>query len=184
MALYGRGTYGGQWAPGAGGAASVTTFERIRDNYRTVIMALTPRRLAAIKYDFIDDEPLVEMATRIPSVAMFRRCEMTRTGDVAPQAQFLEPNAQERQETAQLVVAYPVLENLAGREKYRELEDIMRDDAQQLHDVLFWSGNYLVGQSACFVTIAPPTRVSKQLYIQTFNLQLDYYEAQSLGTGA
>jgi hypothetical protein len=167
-----------------GGASATTTFELIRDGYRTAILTLTPRRLSNLKFDFIDDEPLVEMATRVPSVAMFRRCEMTRTGDVAPQSPIIEPNAQERQESAQLVIAYPVLENLAGREKYRELEDIMRDDASQLHDVLFWSGNYQIGQSACYVTIAPPTRVSAQLYLQTFNLRIDYYEAQSLGTGA
>lgn len=158
-----------------------TTFEAIRDGYYTVLRAAAPRRLSNIKFDFIDDESLVTWATRMPSSEVFRKCELLAVGDTAPQSPVIEPSAQERRQLAQLTVAYPVLENLVGREKLRELEDVMRDDAALIHDKLFWSGNYQTGQSACMVTIAAPTRVNPQLYLQSFNLQIDFYEATNLG---
>jgi hypothetical protein len=157
-----------------------TTFEAIRDHYMTVIRALTPRRLANVRFDFVDDESLVSWATRMPSSQVFRKCEFLALGETPPQSPVLEPSAQERRQQAQLVVAYPVLENLVGREKYRELEDVMRDDAAQLHDKLFWSGNYQTGHSATFVTVAAPARVNPQLYLQTLSLQIDFYEATNL----
>lgn len=157
-----------------------TTFEAIRDGYMAVIRALIPRRLSGIPFDFVDDESLVAWATRMPSSELFRKCEFLSLGDTPPQSPVLEPSAQERHQPAVLTIAYPVLENLVGKEKYRELEDVMRDDAAQLHDKLFWSGNYQTGQSACMVTIAAPVRVNPQLYLQTLALQIDFYEATNL----
>lgn len=157
-----------------------TTFESIRDGYIAVIRALTPRRLSNIRYDFIADESLIAWATRMPSSSVFRKAEFLAVGEVAPQSPVMEPSAQERRMQATLTVAYPVLENLVGTDKFRELEDVMRDDAAQLHDKLFWSGNYQAGQNACFVTIAAPVRVNPQLYLQTLSLQIDFYEATNL----
>jgi hypothetical protein len=159
---------------------NTTTFEAIRDGYITVLRALVPRRMNEIRFDFIADETLVSWATRMPALTVFRKAEFLTVGEVAPQAQVLEPSAQERKLQATLTIAYPVLENLVGPDKFRELEDVMRDDAAQLHDKLFWSGNYQPGQSACFVTIASPTRVNPQLYLQTLSLQIDFYEATNL----
>lgn len=164
-----------------GGPITATTFEIIRDNYYAVIRALLPRRLANIRYDFVDDEPLVTWATRMPSSQVFRKCELIAIGEQPPQSPIIEPNAQERRLLATFTVAYPVLENLVGKEKYRELEDVMRDDAAQLHDALFWSDNYVSGQSACMVTIGAPARLNDQLYLQTLSLQIDFYEATVLG---
>jgi hypothetical protein len=157
-----------------------TTFEAIRDGYITVIRALTPRRLTNLKFDFVADESLVAWANRMPSLELFRKAEFLTVGEAAPQSPVLEPSAQERKVAATLTLAYPVLENLVGHDKFRDLEDVMRDDAAQLHDKLFWSGNYQPGQSACFVTIAAPTRVNPQLYLQTLSLQIDFYEATNL----
>lgn len=157
-----------------------TTFEAIRDGYITVIRALTPRRLSEVRFDFVADESLVSWATRMPALSVFRKAEFLTIGETAPQSPVLEPSAQERKTAATLTIAYPVLENLVGRDKFRDLEDVMRDDAAQLHDKLFWSGNYQPGQSACFVTIGAPTRVSPQLYLQTLSLQIEFYEATNL----
>lgn len=157
-----------------------TTFEAIRDGYITVIRGIVPRRLSKIPLDFVADESLVSWATRMPALSVFRKAEFLTVGEQAPQSQVLEPTAQERKMAATLTVAYPVLENLVGRDKFRDLEDVMRDDAAQLHDKLFWSGNYQPGQSACFVTIGAPTRVNPQLYLQTLSLQIDFYEATNL----
>jgi hypothetical protein len=158
-----------------------TSFESIRDGYRTVIRALQPRRFAGFRFDFVDDESLVAWATRMPASTVFRKCEFLTVGEVAPQSPIIDPSAQERRMGATLTIAYPVLENLVGPDKYRELEDVMRDDAAQLHDKLFWSGNYQTGQSACMVNIAAPTRINPQLYLQTLALQIDFYETTTLG---
>lgn len=158
-----------------------TTFEAIRDGYYAVLRAAVPRRLAHVRFDHVDDESLDIWAARMPSLEVFRKFEMLSIGDTATPSQPLEPSAIERQQVATLTVAYPVLENLVGARKRRDLEDVMRDDAALIYDKLFWSGNYQVGQSACFVTIASPTRLSEQLYLQTFNLQIDFYEATRLG---
>jgi hypothetical protein len=158
-----------------------TTFEAIRDGYIAVIRAALPRRFSEVRYDFVADESLVAWATRMPASTVFRKCEFLAVGEVAPQSPVIDPNAQERRLGAALTIAYPVLENLVGPDKYRELEDVMRDDAAQLHDKLFWSGNYQAGQSACMVTIAAPTRINPQLYLQTLSLQIDFYETTNLG---
>jgi len=162
-------------------ATSTTDFETMRDNMCTVLRALTPRRLSDRKFDQVtDEETLTALVERMPAEGLFRKFEILRAGErslLSPT--IINPTAVEYQQAARLLVCYPVLKNLVGVEKLRDLEDLMDADAQQLRDALFASDNYVSGQSACWVEIGEPDR-STQVYVQAFNLRLDYYEAMNL----
>lgn len=165
---------------------ATTTFAAIRDNYVTKIQALAPRTLASLVFDRVTVRQDVRAwASANPTSEAARKFEIRRSGGVSDPL-VLEPSLVERQEAAELVVAYPLLEELYGRRPsggkpgWDDLEDVMRDDAAQLRDLLTSPNNLLAGQTACVVTIEPPERLSVAAWFSVLSLQFDYYESQAI----
>lgn len=157
--------------------AATTTYADIRDNYIRLIEAITPTLLSQLAFRRGPrDKELAEWAGG--NSAALRKFEIRLAGDVQD-PDVMDFNDADRFEEAEILIAYPVLPALYGRDDLDELEKVMRSDARQVRDVVFSPGNYLAGQSAAFVEIMQPER-GDRVWFQPLRLTLLYLESQSL----
>lgn len=158
---------------------TTTTFAAIRDNYITLIEALTPTKLADKLFRRSPrHRRLGDWALGSGSAAL-RGFELVGE-EAVPDPNLFDPSALERVEHMVLMVAYPVQVALYGRDDLDELEAVTRSDARQLRDLVYSAGNYLAGQSAAFVEILPLDRGDDRVWFRSFDVVLHYLEAQSL----
>lgn len=157
---------------------TTTTYAAIRDAYYTVIEALTPAVLPALRFR---RQPrhlrLEDWAARAGSAAL-RHFSLERDALVSDPL-VMDPSTVERNETCTLLVAYPADPALYGRDDRDDMESVLRRDARQLRDAIFSAGNYQAGQSAAFVTLEP-TRREGNVWFLPLRIDLIYTEAQSL----
>jgi hypothetical protein len=154
-----------------------TTMTAIRDAYNTLLRALTPAKLSRRKFDHVADLDLEEWQDR-PTAELLRKFAWLRGSELRETGVFAV-DLREVVETATLTVVYPLLPDLYGRDRFDDLEAIIREDARQIRDALFSPYNYLGGQLHCDVIIAETER-GPGLYVQRFELTVTYYEAQRL----
>ena len=159
--------------------ATTTTYAAIRDNWITLIEALTPAVLPEYKFrraprhKYLDD-----FASETGSAAM--RAFSIELEDQDPDPFTMPFETVERNERALISVAYPVAPALYGRTDFDEMEVVMRRDARQIRDLLFSSSSYLAGQSAAFPARQTLDRGDDHTWFLTLRVSLIYTEAQSL----
>lgn len=158
---------------------TTTTFWDIRDNYVTLITALTPTFLPQIKFDQQPNNIELRTFTDLAGSAALRKFDFERSGD-ATEPPYMDWPVMERNEGMRLTVAYPTLYALYGRSDLNDIDKVVRSDARQLRDTLFGQINYLPGQSACFVVIKEVDKSDPSCWFQVFECSLIYTEAQSI----
>ena len=162
---------------------ATTTFATIRDNYYTLIAAITPTVRTTDGYVFRKPprrSMLRDWALTVGTEAVFRKFEISRSGSAADQLPHFDSDALQRRERARVTVAYHTAVAFYGEDEIDEMDDVMRSDARQIRDVLFDTGNYVSGQNAAIVTILPPDRARRGVWFQEFDVDFIYNEAQSL----
>lgn len=160
--------------------ATATTLDVIRAAQLAALRAITPRVLADLQFDYLDEIDLAAWAAAgAPGSEIFRKVlwERAGTSDVeGVQDAFLR----QVEETVSLQVFYPELLELYGRERYGSMESVIRSDARQVRDALYATRNYVTGQVFCLVEIGALQRTSEGAWVQPFVLTIRYWEAQSL----
>lgn len=155
---------------------STTTFETIRERIYANLELLTPELISDAGYRRGQRRlDLRQWATGNPGSAL-RVFELRRVGGVSD-PQVVDPEQVQRNETAELTVAYPTSPALFGEDERDDLEDVIRQDAQQLYALISDATNYVTGQLAAFVTIQPPDRSNASVWFQTFSIEFIYFEA-------
>ena len=124
---------------------ATTTVPLIRASLVSTIEAATPLRLTEAPFRRINQsEDLQDTADGAPGSHLLRKFQVRQVdsgveGEVIHSVQVL------KEETFELMVSYPNLENIAGEGGLDGLRDMMREDHRVLRDVLFDSSNYLSG---------------------------------------
>ena len=158
--------------------ATTTTFAAIRDNYITVLEALTPTTKSEVPLRCVKKAELREWAEKNATSAVLRKFDIRRGDGTEPP--FQDPSAIERNEDMVLTVAYPVANGLYGQDDRNDMEDLIRSDARQIRDAVVSSDNYLAGQSAALLETLPAPERDEKVWFQVFVFRLIYTEAQSL----
>lgn len=162
---------------------ATTTFAAIRDNYITLIEAITPSTHDGSDKKFKRSPRrymLRDWAIKTGHSAVFRKFEIIRASGVADQLPHFDSDQIQRRERARISIAYPVDVAFYGTDERDDLDDVMRSDAKQVRDVLFDPDNYLAGQNAAIVNILGPDRVSENVWFQDLEVDFIYNEAQSI----
>lgn len=124
---------------------ATTTVPLIRASLIGTIEASTPLRMAEVKFlRYNQSEDLRDSADGAPGSHLLRKYEILQTdsgieGEVIHSTQIL------KEETFEIKVAYPCLENIAGAGGLDGLRDMMREDHRILRDRLFSPDLYLAG---------------------------------------
>ncbi len=162
--------------------ATTTTYALIREQIIAKIMALSPTLLGETHRHFCRAPrrySLRSWAKENPAASL-RMFEIARLGAAPDIDQVQDTSVIERNESAMILMAYPVAPALYGAHELDALDDVMRGDARQIRDVVYSPSSYLAGQSLASVTIEDPDRSSEHVWFQPFTVELIYTEAQSL----
>jgi hypothetical protein len=161
--------------------ATTTDFWSIRDNCITKLEAATPAFLS--NYPFRRAPRHVDFADWVASVGFSSACLRTfqiNRADIDPEEPLShqDPSAFEREETAHLVLAYPLLPALYGSGDLNSLDSLIRSDLTVIRRALF-TNIYLPGQSRGWLEPRDPVRTDEVWY-QPIDILLTYTESQTL----
>jgi hypothetical protein len=166
-------------------ATTTTTLTAIRANYSRVLQALVPslvgdRRFhtSAMRQWYDGERNSSSLAPRL--FLWDSDVEAEELGVIDPAAMFVR-------QSLILRVCYPRIPTLYQSSVSEgngddAIEAVVSADADQLHDALFSSDNYLTGQSACFpgLSLNRDWGQSPDAWLLTVNCVIDYYRARSL----
>lgn len=157
-----------------------TTIAAIRDRITTVIEAATPASAPVpdlFRYVPERSQSLVEWIVENAGSACFRKFDIRRVG---PAVQLADHGSEvQREESLRITIAYPRLPGLYG-ETLDEMEDVIRGDAGQIHDLVASTSTLISGWSATInIVIDEPSR-DESVWLQTITLTASYCEAQTL----
>lgn len=163
---------------------AVVTFRLIRVHYagtptiRGLIEGITPTYASDRRFErsHVRNKRLRDWADGKGSI-QFRKFEFTRAGP-AVEPNVLLPDTILRYERALVTIAYPILPALYGSEDLDSMEDLIREDARQVRDVLLDPDNLQDGVSAVLPTILEPER-DESVWFQGIDCELIYYEGQT-----
>ncbi len=156
-----------------------TTFAAIRDAMIANIKAISPSTITDVLFDYVPKRhTLLEWTASAGSSGTFRTFEIVRTGPTE-QLPHLSPDTIRREEFAAILVAYPRAVAAYGDDELLDLDDVMREDARQIRDVIMSTSNFVASQHEAVVTIEDVSR-DGGIWFQPFTVRLQYDEAQSL----
>lgn len=159
---------------------ATTTFDAIRDTYVTAIRAVTFSTAPDDAFDYVPERMMLrDFVDRTGGSACFRKFEFVRTG-TGPDPAIMHPEEVDREEFAEVLIAYPVTVALYGINDLLDVEKVMRADARKVNDVLRSTANYTSGQNAAFTTIGTPDRSQPDIWYQPLSVRLLYNEAQAI----
>ena len=158
--------------------AAGTTFEAIRDAIIVILEALTPATQGARFRRHQQRQPLRRWAPAHAGASL-RTFEIERQSPKSDPP-LHDPALVERQVTARLSVAYPVLPGAYGRGDLDDMADVIDADARQLRDAIYSPGALISGQLAAFVDVQPIDRTLDEIHFLDLMLDLRFFESQSL----
>jgi hypothetical protein len=159
--------------------ATTTTWHAIRDNWSTLIEAVTPDDLVNVPFRRAPRHLEIRNWAVNAGSAAARKFQFRR-GDPGDEPEVQDPSVLERMEITRLTIAYPVLVGLYGTDDLNDLECLMRDDASRVREVLLSGSAYLAGHSLGWPTIAEPDRELDGVWFQDFDIEMRFVEAQTL----
>lgn len=158
---------------------TTTTYATIRDRIIRNLIDATPNALAERKFNRAPRRHPIREFPAVGTEAGFRLFEVTRGAGSEPG--LLDPSAFLRSEILTVTVAYPLLRAIYGNEDLDDVEDVIRQDARQIRDLVFSADNYVDGQQAALPLDLPePDKTDPECWFQDVSFDLRFYEAQSL----
>ncbi len=160
---------------------ATTSWAAIRGNMTSVVKALSPLTMEDKRFDRAPRRYQLRKWVTTVGSGCFRKFEIRRTGKT-PKPLVHPPGQCQRNETAVLTVAYPCLPALYGSEDLDSMEDVVREDAQQIYVALVSPVNYLSGQHCASIDIEQPTVIAgsdglEKVWLQPLTISLIYDEA-------
>lgn len=157
-------------------AIATTTPELIRNQWLTLIEALTPAQHSAQGFEAAQSALAFDQWAEDNPQACLRRFDVTDTTDrddpsIAVSNQDVELAIMQ----AELLVAYPHSLGIYGSENLRDLQDMMRADADQIRKAIGINGgaNYVSGQLRCDARYRFELR--EKVSFAVFELEAEYY---------
>jgi hypothetical protein len=158
-----------------------TTVPLIRASLVSTIEATEPTRLSDVPFRRINQsEDLQDTADGAPGSHLLRKFQI-RQADSGVEGEIIHSTRILKEETFELMVAYPNLENIAGIGGLDGLRDMMREDHRSLRDRLFSPDLYLSGVQRQ----GPGTsnfEENEDVWWLVMSLPVLFYEAQTLYT--
>jgi hypothetical protein len=155
-----------------------TVLSSIIANYRDAIEATPPTRLPNYPYRRTTRRmPIEDLVVANPGSGLLRHFEM-RMVLGAVDSITLDPRQGLMIEPAELIVAYPTQVALYGKQDLDSMENIIRRDARQLHDILLSPGNYISGQNGALPGFGTVEQ-SRDVWLLRIPVMVHYFESQT-----
>lgn len=157
-------------------ATPTTTFALIRAQWSTLIEALSPASHA--EYRFREERGAAdfrEWAEQAPQACLRRFSVVNTTERVDPSIAISNSDVELQRDTAEILVAYPHALSLYGAERFRALQDMQRQDADQIRKAIGIEGgaNRVSGQ---LVATAPfQFEDGDGVSFTRFDIEVTYY---------
>jgi glutamate/tyrosine decarboxylase-like PLP-dependent enzyme len=156
---------------------ATTTVALIRAQLVTVLEALTPSGLNAVKYRRAPKRHMLAQLAK--GTSSHTRLFAIQAAQKPEKAEFVSSTQKQFREQWDLIVAYPVLLSQAGVNEMDDLEDAIRADMFQIEDAVFSPGNYLSAVNRMDV-VDSTIEKGDGIWFARFVIEIDFYAAQTL----
>lgn len=157
-------------------AVATTRPELIRNQWVTLIEALTPTRHSAVPFHAATSAIGLERWAEENPQACLRRFDVTDATDREdPSLAVSNKDLELALWTAELMIVYPHTLGLYGDENMRDLQDLQRADADQVRKAIGINGgaNYVSGEIRCEARYRFDT--GEAISMTIFDIETEYY---------